>query len=231
MDSHSFSVINNGKVGSCASRPYFKGVMHLFTLICYIITMPYLILQIPSKLFLPLSLYLASIVAHFSASSLLHLVDWNHKTINKIRCLDHVVIHLKIFTTYNAVMTTVLPHFNPYAKVFLIIGTIIGIIMRIFFTDLPVKYIAAPGLLVGWSVLLDPYLIFLSFRRIPAASTVALLGGLSYTIGAIVYMMKRPNPWPKYFGYHEVFHVFSTLGSVLFTIFIFKYAIPEYKLN
>lgn len=207
-------------------RPLFKGVFHLMTMISYMIVLPSLIEKIPQGLERPLKLYLFSIIGNFGASTLLHIIDWTPEYVIYPQRLDHVMIFVKIAATYYVAICTIMHDINPIVIYIIIMGTILGILIRLLFTQAPNIIIALPYLLVAWSALLDPYILLEFLDRIPIGFMLAIIGGLSYTIGAYIYMIKYPNPWPKYMGYHEIFHIFTIIGAVLFTICIFDHAIP-----
>jgi hemolysin III len=60
----------------------------------------------------------------------------------------------------------------------------------------------------------------------PPATAMLVAGGLLYTAGAVVYVLRRPDPWPRVFGYHEIFHVFTILAAALFYALIVQYVMP-----
>jgi len=65
----------------------------------------------------------------------------------------------------------------------------------------------------GWMIV--PYIGLLRAVLSPAELWLIVLGGIAYTVGAVVYAVKRPNPWPRTFGYHEIFHALTLLGAGL----------------
>ena len=210
------------------TRPILKGVLHAIAAICYIFLAPTLINLTPFGLEFPLYNFIITMVVHFAASALLHLVSWPSNLLPHIRRLDHIIIFLKIAAIYYACIATVMPDIDIYVIYIFIFGTTLGILIRIFFTDIHVALISIPYLLVGWSLVLDPNIIILLLQRIPIGTFIGFLGGLCYTIGAIVYITKYPNPFPKYIGVHEIFHILTTIGTTLFTISIFSFAVPFY---
>lgn len=213
------------------TRPLFKGVLHAFTALLYIIAIPYLAARIPNKLRWPIGTYLVSIISHLVISSCLHLTSWSPgmETLHLLtRRLDHIMIFLAIAATYYAAIVTVLNDISRFVIYFLSMGIILGIITRVWFTDAPQIIIALPYIMMGWALMLDTSVPSKLLDRLPVGSMIALFGGISYTIGALIYAMKYPNPYPMYIGFHELFHICSTIGTILFTIVIFNYAIPYY---
>ena len=88
-------------------------------------------------------------------------------------------------------------------------NTILAILFRVFWIGAPRWLYVAIYLLLGWAAVM--YLPQLWQASVPMVILVAI-GGLLYTGGAVVYAMKRPNPWPGHFGFHEIFHVCTVLA-------------------
>lgn len=212
-------------------RPLLKGIFHLFATLWYLIELPSLISRIPPGLEFPLVIYVLSIIGSFGASTLLHIINWSDSVMVYPQRLDHIMIFVKIAATYYAGISTVMTDINPLVIQVLCVGTLLGMMLRIFFTQASQIVICLPYLIVGWSLILDPDTMLSLLQKIPLGSIIALSAGLSYTIGGYIYMTKYPNPWPRYMGYHEVFHVFTIVGAILFTITIFDHAVPYYVLH
>lgn len=210
------------------NRPLLKGVFHLITTIIYLIAFPYLNDLVPSELKFPFIIYLLSIISNFGCSTLLHLIPWQKHIEIYLRRLDHTVIFINIAATYYVAISTIMYDINPIVIYILIIGIISGITTRLFFTEAPKIIISLPYILTGWCILFDPYIIFKTIKRVPDGSPIAIMAGLSYTLGAFVYTTERPKLWPKYMGYHELFHLLSIIGTTLLAIFLFQHGIPYY---
>lgn len=208
--------------------PKLKGVFHLLAMFMYLGATPYLLIDIPHNLVFSVCVYLGAIIGHFGASAALHLGSWTANNLIKMRRFDHIMIFVKIAATYYVAIETVLHGINPLVTWVLTIGTCIGIFFRIFFTNLPNYLIGLPYLLCGWSIALDPYIVINVLYEIPLGTSIFIMGGVFYTIGGIIYMRQHPNPWPGYMEYHELFHFFSILGALGFSICIFGYAIPHH---
>ena len=82
-------------------------------------------------------------------------------------------------------------------------GTLIGIAFRIFWLKAPRLLYVALYIILGWGAIL--YIVDL-FKANPATMVLVIVGGLAYTTGAVFYALKRPNPRPGVFGFHELFH-------------------------
>lgn len=209
-------------------RPRFKGVLHAILAIYYLYQLPKFLTLIPTEISGAIYLYLFGLIGHLVASATLHLIPWSKDKENFWRRIDHSMIFIYIYASYHATIVTVIPFVNSLVNYFLHIGTILGICMRLFFTDLHPMLIGTPYLMVGWSILLDPYAIIYGFQHLTEAATLCLMTGLTYSIGTVIYIIRWPNPCPRYMGFHEIFHIFSGIGTILLTSFIFQYCIPHY---
>lgn len=210
-------------------RPLLKGVSHLIATGLYILLFPHLFILIPDNLKFPLIVYLASAIGNFASSALFHFINWSPNTIIYFRRLDHLMIFVLIIATYYAMISTFIPDVNILVKYVLGIGSVLGIINRLFFTDAHSLLVAIPYILVGWSIILDPYGIMSIFDRSLSGAILAVLASISYNIGAIIYVFKYPKLWPHIMGYHELFHIFVIIGTSLFTVCIFFCGIPYYN--
>lgn len=146
----------------------------------------------------------------FGNSALYHRFDWQPKTKAILKRIDHANILLLIAGTYTPIAVLALP--TPKAVLLLSIvwgGAILGILFRVFWIDAPRWLYVALYLALGWAAVM--YMVDLIAANWVMVIFVAI-GGLLYTGGAIVYALKRPNPWPGHFGFHEIFHVCTVLA-------------------
>jgi len=142
-----------------------------------------------------------------------------------MRRADHATIFLAIAGTYTAVAGLALTGW-ALAGILVVVwaGAIAGITLRQVWLDAPKWAIALPYIVVGWSALLVAPALY---RALGGAGFALLLaGGAAYTAGALVYARKRPNPWPRTFGYHELFHLCTVVGVLLHFVVIKEYCLP-----
>jgi hemolysin III len=146
----------------------------------------------------------------FGNSALYHRIDWKPKTKAVFKRIDHANILLLIAGTYTPIAVLALPTGQAVLLLSLVWGgAIAGILFRVFWINAPRWLYVALYLVLGWAAVM--YLPQLWLANIAMVVLVAI-GGLLYTGGAIVYAMKRPNPWPGHFGFHEIFHVCTVLA-------------------
>lgn len=210
-------------------KPVFRGLFHLIAAILYTELFPLFYEIIPSDIFIPIILYLVGVITSFTCSALFHIIPWSKTNYNYMRKLDHIMNFVKIILTYYALIATIFKNINYLVIYTIIFGSILGIILRIGYTDAPKFVIATPYLMIGWAILLDMEILFEIMYKLPDAYMLMFVGGISYTLGAIFYMLKYPKLCPIYFGSHELMHLLSVIGTLSFTICIFFHAIPYHK--
>lgn len=156
------------------------------------------------------AVFMATSVLLFGNSALYHRFNWGATTKAVLKRIDHANIMLLIAGTYTPIAVLALP---PQKGLLLLIlvwsGALLGILFRVFWINAPRWLYVALYLLLGWAAVM--YLVDL-FEANVAMMILVIVGGLLYTGGAICYALKRPNPWPGHFGFHEIFHVCTVLA-------------------
>ncbi|WP_344064180.1 PAQR family membrane homeostasis protein TrhA [Microbacterium pumilum] len=156
------------------------------------------------------AVFMATSLLLFGNSALYHRFDWGPKTKATLKRIDHANIVLLIAGTYTPIAVLALPTDQAVLLLSLVWGgAILAILFRVFWLHAPRWLYVAIYLLLGWAAVM--YLPQLWQASVAMVVLVAI-GGLLYTGGAIVYAMKRPNPWPGHFGFHEIFHVCTVLA-------------------
>ncbi|MCC4906798.1 hemolysin III family protein [Microbacterium sp. cx-59] len=156
------------------------------------------------------AVFALSSVLLFGNSALYHRFDWPPRTKLLLKRIDHANILLLIAGTYTPLAVLALP---PSKSVLLLSlvwgGAALGILFRVFWVNAPRLLYVALYLLLGWAAVM--YMPDL-FAANVVMMVLVIVGGLLYTFGAVVYAIKRPNPWPGVFGFHEIFHVCTVLA-------------------
>lgn len=163
-----------------------------------------------------------SLIALYSASSVYHYVKGNAKTINRLRKLDHGMIFVLIAGTYTPLCLRFMEPRNSIIFLSAIWSVaVLGNIIKQFWLSAPRWLSTLLYLIMGWAILFD----FGSFKSIPLPClSLIAAGGVSYSVGAVIYALKKPN-LSNQLGFHEIFHIFVILGSVLHFIAIFIFVI------
>jgi hemolysin III len=156
------------------------------------------------------AVFYASSILLFGNSALYHRFNWKPKTKLALKRIDHANIFLLIAGSYTPITWLALERDKAILLLAIIWGTaVLGIGFRIFWISAP-RWLYVPIYVgMGWGAMA----FIADFMNANAAMMILILvGGLCYTVGAVVYGLKRPNPFPGKFGFHEIFHTFTVLA-------------------
>lgn len=146
----------------------------------------------------------------FGISALYHRFNWSPRTKVMLKRFDHANIFLLIAGTYTPLAVLALPPSKGVLLLVLVwIGATLGIAFRVFWVHAPRWLYVALYILLGWAAMM--YVVDL-FQANVAMMVLVILGGLAYTAGAVIYGMKKPNPIPGVFGFHEIFHTLTVVA-------------------
>jgi hemolysin III len=202
-------------------RPRLRGQIHAWSIpvvaaggVVLIVLSPSVATKVGSGVFI------ASALLLFGVSATYHRGTWQPAVWALLRRLDHSNIFILIAGTYTAFAMLLL---DGSARVWLLTGiwggALLGVLFRVFWTNAP-RWLYTPIYIgLGWfAVFFIPDFIDGAERLSTpvAVSTLSLVvaGGVLYTLGGVVYALKKPNPKPEWFGFHEVFHTFTILAFV-----------------
>ncbi|PKO09420.1 MAG: hypothetical protein CVU40_08945 [Chloroflexi bacterium HGW-Chloroflexi-2] len=171
---------------------------------------------------IPFSIYGISLILMFTASGTYHMVIARDSIILNLRKLDHSAIYLLIAGTYTPICVYFFNGFWQYGMLILIWSlAIIGIVVKLFVINAPRWINAGVYLIMGWLAIMGIQEIL---RTMPTAAIIWLvLGGLFYSVGAIIYITKFLDFFPGKFGFHEVWHIFVILGALSHYFVILKF--------
>jgi hemolysin III len=172
------------------------------------------------------AIYAFSVAGLFGASALYHRVNWTSLSTRRwMRRLDHSMIFVLIAGTYTPFALLVLH--GTLAHVVLAVvwgGALLGIVLKLVWIDAPKWLIAGVYLALGWvGVVTIPQV---ATRAGAGAVSLLVVGGLLYTVGAVIYALRRPDPSPKVFGYHEIFHLLVIAAAATHYAAVVAYALP-----
>jgi hemolysin III len=209
-----------------AERPLLRGVFHMVAFFVSLVSGVALVAACPTLgAGVVMAVYAISLSLLFGVSALFHRHLWGPVGRRRMRRLDHSTIFIAIAGSYTAVAAIALQGWARVLVLFLVWGgAAVGITLRQVWLDAPKWAVALPYVVVGWAaVFVLPQL----WRALGGTGFALLLGGgLAYTAGAVVYALRRPDPLPGTFGYHEVFHLFTVIGAVLQFIAIAGFVLP-----
>jgi hemolysin III len=179
-------------------------------------------LGIGSLYLISIIIFGASLIALYSCSGTYHLSKAMGHMATSLRKLDHAMIYVLIAGSYTPICFLNLPLKEAVIFTAVIWGiALIGIIAKIFWITAPNWVSAMIYILMGWAMIVD-------IKEFWAANHAGMIfiaiGGITYTVGGIIYAIKRPC-FTKYFGFHEFFHIFVLLGSFFHFYGIYNYMI------
>jgi hemolysin III len=157
------------------------------------------------------AVFAGSVAACFGASALYHRVTWTPRVRLWMRRIDHAGVYLLIAGTYTPVSLLVLEgNWRPVVLTIVWAGAAAAIVLKLVWVAAPKSITTAIGIALGWvAVVALPQLV----TRLNLTAVILLVvGGLAYTAGAVIYALRRPDPVPAVFGYHELFHALTIVG-------------------
>jgi hemolysin III len=161
------------------------------------------------------SLYAVTLAAMFGSSALYHRIRWSSASVRAwMRRLDHSAILLFIAGTYTPF--ALLAFQGTLATTLLVLvwaGAAAGLVLNLAWVDAPRRLATFAYVALGWIGVVALPELFASVGL--AVSVLVLVGGGLYTLGALAYVLRRPDPAPAVFGYHEVFHLLVTAAAAV----------------
>lgn len=153
-----------------------------------------------------------SLFCLYTSSTLYHAANFNNRTAALLRRIDHIMIFVLIAGTYTPFCVVPLRGPWGYGLLTVIWGlALTGLILKVFWFEVPRWLSTGIYLLMGWMALVAVYPMI---KTIPVGGLLWLLaGGLAYSLGAVIYGIKKPDPFPDHFGFHEIWHLFVLGGS------------------
>lgn len=208
-------------------KPRLRGVSHQYAFFASVGAGVALILAASQgRATVAAAIYAGAVSALLGTSALYHRVTWRPAARRWMRRADHSMIFVLIAGTYTPVALLALHGTLARVVLFLVWGGALGgIVLKLVWIDAPKPLLAGVYVALGWVVVL-------AGGQLPGAvgwlATAGLaLGGVLYTVGAIVYARGRPNPRPGVFGYHEVFHALVIAAATLHYAVIAFAVLPQ----
>lgn len=168
------------------------------------------------------SIFGLGLILLYSTSTLYHWLKLSDDGILRMRKADHIMIFINIAATYTPVCMIALKDNLGWTLLFIIWSiALAGILIKIFWIQAPRWLSTIIYVLMGWMaiVVIIPLIEVLQVQ----ALVWLLIGGVFFTTGAIIYALKKPDPYPGILGFHEIFHLFVLLGSFSHFWMMYKY--------
>lgn len=167
-----------------------------------------------------------SMVQLYTVSAIYHIGHWRPKAYRVLRSLDHSNISVLIAGTYTPICAVAL---DGWGRVVMLAAVwaiaVAGVLLSVLKLNLPRWVGTLLYIGTGWLSLIMLPALLSAFSW--AAVGLMALGGVLYTIGGVIYALKRPNPFPRVFGFHEIFHLFVIAGSVAFAVVVWVWTVPH----
>lgn len=206
--------------------PRLRGVSHTLAFFVSVAAASVVVILAPAgRARIAVAVYGAGLIALFGGSALYH--RWPGPTRFKplLRRIDHSTIFVFIAASYTPIALVVMH--GPLVWVILGIswtGAAAGVAFSLGWIEAPRAVIASSYLVLGWvAVIAIPQLLG---ELAPAGLVLLVVGGVLYTGGAIVYAMRRPDPWPRTFGFHEIFHALVIAAAAAHYVAVIGWVLP-----
>jgi hemolysin III len=208
-------------------KPRLRGVSHEWAFFISLLLGAALIVAAKTpEATLAVTIYAISLSALLGTSALYHRVDWRRPDVRRwMRRLDHSMIFFLIAGTYTPFALLVLD--GPLADAILVVvwvGAIAGAVVETVWIEHPKWVAALIYMSLGWVAVAAFPQLWVDMG--PTGTLLVAAGGLLYTAGAVVYATQRPNPNPRVFGYHEVFHALVIAAAAAHFAAIAFFALP-----
>jgi hemolysin III len=210
-----------------SAKPRLRGVIHQYAFFVALVLGAALVALAPDgRARVAAAIYAVSVAGLLGTSALYHRRDWTVRARMWMRRLDHSMIFVLIAGTYTPFALLVLH--GTLARAILIVvwaGAVGGTILNLFWVRAPKAVTASVYIALGWvAVAAMPEMT----REIGVLGVgLIALGGVLYTAGAVIYALRRPNPVPGVFGYHEVFHALVVAAAAAHFAAVAAYALPR----
>jgi hemolysin III len=195
-------------------RPALRGTLHLVATVGVLAGGAWLLLRADSpRSYVGVSIFIASLLLVYAVSGVYHQAVWSPRVRRVLKRVDHALIFTLIAGTYTPFCLNVSLAWGipVLAVVWGIAGA--GAALKLLWPDAPRWPSVALYIALGWLALVATPELLDAFTALPLALLAG--GGALYTVGGVVYALGRPDPWPRVFGYHEVFHAFVVAGSAM----------------
>ena len=192
-------------------KPTWRGWIHAGTFpVAIVLGIVLIVLADGAAAKVSSAIFVASSLMLFGISALYHRFNWSDKTRMLLKRFDHSNIFLLIAGSYTPITVLALPPDKAAILLWIVwTGAALGIGFRIFWVGAP-RWLYVPlYILLGWGAMM---FVVDFFQANWIMMTLIMAGGLFYTVGAVIYGLKRPNPIPGVFGFHEIFHTLTLLA-------------------
>jgi hemolysin III len=207
--------VSNGPTGLTAGKPRLRGWLHAGTFPLAVIAGVVLITLAPTTAGrVSATIYTVTAALLFGTSAAYHRGSWSPRTQGVLKRLDHSNIFLIIAGTYTPFAALLLPSGRARVLLFIVWGGAVGgVLFRVLWVGAPRWLYTPVYIALGWVAVI--YLPDFLRQGGVALLSLVVIGGLLYTVGGVVYGVKRPDPSPRWFGFHEIFHACTVAAFIV----------------
>ena len=209
-------------VGIYNKKPRFRGVMHQYAFFLSVPAAVFLLQNNRADFFWSIFVYAISLMGLFGISALYHRVQWSTVGQRRMRIADRTMIYLFIAGNFTPFASIAMEGLLPVILLIFLWGAaLMGVVVNIFWLDAP-----------NWiHAILYAVVSCMCFFALPqiwsfvgaVGTSWTLLGGALHLIGALIYAIRTPDPFPDTFGYHEVFHSLVTIAIAIHYVVVVQY--------
>jgi hemolysin III len=199
--------------GAASEKPLLRGVSHAVAFFVALVAAGALVLHARSfRVGAAALVFGASLALLFGTSAVYHRVNWDPVRRQRVRRLDHAAIFILIAGGYTPLFSLVPSTTGGHMALWVIwIGAALGVVKSVSWARAPKWLTALLCVTLGWTVVGDVVERAAAVGWLAVGMLIAC--GVVYSLGALVYALRRPDPFPKVFGYHEVFHAIVIIAS------------------
>jgi hemolysin III len=205
------------------TRPRMRGWLHLFaffgSIVAAAVLIPLAFVQ-GARAGIAVSVYCLTILGLFGVSALYHRRRWSPRGWKLMKRADHSMIFLFIAGTYTPFARLAVPETTGWWILGVVwVGALAGVALKMIWPMAP-RWLGVPiYLALGWAAVF----VLVDILNLVGVTVIVLMavGGVLYSLGAVAYASKWPNPWPGTFGYHEVFHAMTIVAATCHYIAVY----------
>lgn len=208
-------------------KPVYRGLMHKYAFFASIPCALFLIISSSSSTaFWTMTVYGFSLIGLFGVSALYHRTKWKTlETAKRMGKLDRTMIYIFIAGNFTPFATLAMEGSLPQTLLIMLWSAVLmGAIINLFWYSAPNWIHSVLYLVVSWVCCISVPQLWNHLGSI--ALSWIFIGGLLHTIGAVIYALRKPNPFPTKFGFHEVFHSFVTVAIAIHYGVVAHYLLP-----
>jgi hemolysin III len=208
-------------------KPRLRGVLHQWAFYVSLVAGGLLVALAPSgRAAVVGGVYAVALAGMFGASALYHRGAWTPSVRPWLRRLDHSMIFVLIAGTSTPVTVLGLKGVLPVVVLAVVWGgALVGVLLKLLWIGAPRRLVASVYVVLGWvGIVLLPE----TARHLGLAPALLFMaGGAFYTAGAVIYMLRRPDPQPAVFGFHELFHLLVVAAALAHFVAIAGFVVPR----